>query len=903
MPKHRIQGGATSKAFAIGQVVNWAAVSSTARAIISNARPPALTALDRLLTVITDPLRSLDSLAKLAQSVVDGDSFAGNRLRTKLVSIMHLAYPARGISDLFAGEDFLGTQSAQGCLCNGNLVSTALNQQALRRVEDEVFDERGIAALAMVIARTHVTAGAVCQSTAFDALVVLLRSAQPIVTLSRAYREGGSSALLDELKQLVESNRLSVRLPSVMHTLSLSVPPEVPDIPSLTTPDLPSVPQIDLPGLNPIEQIIARLKGRKDWDPEQLDPPFPWWHDPTEYFPPGWLDHLACVREVLSRIKARLAIQPPARPTRVTWIDGITSIETSGACAGDRLVVRGMGFSKFHASAVLLLPFADGCHAVGVRSLRWTDRTITVALPAGVVSGAIGFGDAAYVAAYNNWAAHQNALADDIRRFTCAALFGEIELVKPFGECPPDIGVNHLHAGSAIIESFTVNGASTVAVEPGEVVTLAWTVRNADHLRVERISATGPDFGGSTLLTDPTVSSRLIGPFTHTFAVNCVYRLTAAGPCGTVTRDLTIAASKRPRLIISGIEVTQSIQTSNAAVRLVDGKATVVRVMVRHGLSGFGSNAVANVKGRIRIRHDGILSGWIDAANGSLPMAPTPGASITVVANPQRNNTDDTLNFILPPMYCTQTVIFEVEVRTSGFGSLVGFAGFDGLATFSSSAFTFEKRRVLQFRYIRVRWNGSVPSDAVCVSTLTNAIPLLPTPTANIAPLAGAGVLNPGGAGVADRDSLLDDFDDQHNCSTWEALTEWLGSDCPDDDGAIWVLIPGAFFQGKAVDIPSNVCFTPPADGPYAAHELSHCLNQRHVGVLCGNGQQAQGGDAPSVWPNNAQLTDVPFDVTRNVALTLVGTGVFDVMTYCGTPNNTWPMPVRWDRLWTEIGS
>ena len=67
--------------------------------------------------------------------------------------------------------------------------------------------------------------------------------------------------------------------------------------------------------------------------------------------------------------------------------------------------------------------------------------------------------------------------------------------------------------------------------------------------------------------------------------------------------------------------------------------------------------------------------------------------------------------------------------------------------------------------------------------------------------------------------------------------------------------------------------------------------------------QEAQGGDAPSAWPNNARLQDVPFDVTRNQALTLAGTGVFDVMTYCGTPNNTWPMPARWDRLWTEIGS
>ena len=68
---------------------------------------------------------------------------------------------------------------------------------------------------------------------------------------------------------------------------------------------------------------------------------------------------------------------------------------------------------------------------------------------------------------------------------------------------------------------------------------------------------------------------------------------------------------------------------------------------------------------------------------------------------------------------------------------------------------------------------------------------------------------------------------------------------------------------------------------------------------MCANGQQAQGGDAPSAWPNNAQTTDVPFDVTRNVALTLAGTGVFDVITYCGTPNNTWPMPARWQAAGT----
>ena len=158
---------------------------------------------------------------------------------------------------------------------------------------------------------------------------------------------------------------------------------------------------------------------------------------------------------------------------------------------------------------------------------------------------------------------------------------------------------------------------------------------------------------------------------------------------------------------------------------------------------------------------------------------------------------------------------------------------------------------------------------------------------------------------------MLDDFEDQHNCSFWEEITEWLGSDCPDEDGTIWVLIPGTFRVGEAYDIPSNVCYTPPNDGPYAAHELAHCLNQTHVRLAQAGTTPPVGGDAASAWPNGGKLVDVPFDTAGTVgsgagvnprALSLAGAGVADVMTYWGTPNGTWPMPERWDRLWNEIG-
>src|SRR5439155_539344 len=132
---------------------------------------------------------------------------------------------------------------------------------------------------------------------------------------------------------------------------------------------------------------------------------------------------------------------------------------------------------------------------------NWTDTTITLTLPAGVVSGPIGFGDQSYIIAYDTWALQQNILAGQIEDIWCYP--GNLPWIPPFRECPPDIGVNHLRAGGAIITSFTAAGAPTTTVEPGGAVLLAWTVKNAEHLRIDRIGASGPLFSGSPALIDP----------------------------------------------------------------------------------------------------------------------------------------------------------------------------------------------------------------------------------------------------------------------------------------------------------------------------------------------------------------------------------------------------------------
>lgn len=906
-------------AFVVGPVICWNEVAASVRVLAATSAAAGLLPVKRVAMTLTEPLRRLDEVAVLTRRAIAGDCWAEAELDRALASINSLAPESCGLTRRFLAEgDRLARKHRCGC---GDPDGSAGRDAAApkparvgktRDGEAEpapatALDESGLVTLALALAGLR-SADPARLDEALDALTALTAAAMPVEALVRANAAGGPEPMLREMERLAAAGFFGEA--RTMHASSGAggdgeAMPDFPDIP------VPRRPEDLLPGLRPLDELLAWLKDFKRWDPDWLDGRVFEWQPPFRYFPPGWETFHACLREAMRQIAARAAILPPPRPVPIdlgqpvplAWVGGIRSITASGACAGDRIVIHGTGFAAIRDSAVLLLPSADGCRPVAVPASDWTDTAITVTLPAWISSGPVGFADKAYVIAYDAWAAGQNRLAIEILRLPCGRLVGPFRFVRPFRECPPDMEFNHLRAGLPKIISFKAGGLTAAVAEPGDRVLLSWSVVNAEHVRIDRISAFGPPPGFFGPLIDPPFTSRLIGPFSHVSPVQCVYRLTATGPCGTVTRDVSVAASKRPRLTIGRIEVTQSIQRLIPTVRLVERKPTVVRVTVHHGLAGFGSNSVPNVRGRIRVRrNDGVFSPWFDAANGTMPMAPNPGASITVVANPQRNNTNDTLNFLIPPSWCVSWLGYEVEVRTTGFGAVGGFAGFEGVAVRQGGIRQFEPRRTLQLRYIRVNWGGSTPSAAVCRQTLASAVPLLPTPSATIAPLA-VGIQNPGGTADSDRDDLLDDFDDRHNCSTWEALTEWLGSDCPDDDGTIWVLIPGVFHRGRAYDIPSNVCFTPPGNGPYAAHELAHCLDQVHLGVMCANGQQAQGGDAASDWPNNGQLVDVPFDTTRNVALSLAGTGVFDVMTYCGTPNNTWPMPERWDRLWNRIGS
>lgn len=663
------------------------------------------------------------------------------------------------------------------------------------------------------------------------------------------------------------------------------------------------------------------------------DGPFP---PPFPEGPPGWPgrpvpprpDDCELAREICEVLLVDAiessAGPPPPEPSRIAWSDNIDRIEMLGVCAGSRIILHGVGFGDPQPPEIdIVLRVDEECRRVVADS--WTDTRIELTLPNGVNSGNVGFFDQGYIDAYNRWVTRFNDRWDAMAEAThCLGIsMPTMRRLPPLGNpCAPASGVNAIVAGLPVINSFTANFIQEAVVDPDEDIILRWNVETADDIKLERTTAIGPDFGGNASAMNPSGASWNLGPANHTTPSEFGFRLSASNTCGTVTADVRVNGSKRPALVIDSIEVTQGIQTTTNSVRLVENKPTVVRVSASHGLAGFDTNTVPNLTGRLRIRQqDRLWSPWYDPINGTgSPPTPTPGASITLPAVIDRTLTNDTLNFLLPSSRCTGEVTFQVELRVTGFGAVDGLPGFDETVTrvFASSPvnasdpmnspghFRFYRRKRLDIRYIRVRWNGTTPTHQQCRDTIRLSLQRIPTPGATITALAGVGLQTPSTPHNKDRmQDILDDFDDRHNCSIWEALTEWLGSDCPDDDGAYWAVMPGSFYFGKAADIPANTYATPVNTATNtgwsafgletkAAHELSHCLDQRHL-EQCG----APDGDDPDDWPNQGQIQDVPYDIANNQTVVDAANGVWDLMTYCTT---RWTMIRRWRRLHDKVG-
>jgi len=868
------------------------------RALAASADTALLPAMETLVQHLLQPLVQLDRLDQLAKRALNGDTEA---MRQIVAVAAYIAGTRHGVAGLYRRMVTAerAAEASDSCPCRDTNKDFASSRIDALNAED-VLDETGLVQLVLSVtsagAGTGASASRFDRDAALDGIACLMIEAGPAVRLSHAYRTRGLDGLLLEMRSLGAEGELTRLLQGAvlpdapMHTLSAGL-----NIP-LPGEDLPGWP----PGLKPFEDILGKLRSPKIWDRDYWQPFTPFERVALEYYSPGWRRLTECLREVGRRIDARLAIKPPPRPNRLLWSDNITAVEQQGSCAGDRIVIRGTGFEAIRNSAVLLLPVGQGCAPAAVPAQDWTDTAITVMLPVGILSGPIGFMDAAYLAAYNAWVAEQNRLADEIRQFYCYLLAKPLVIAQRFSECPPDRAVNRLRAGAAVIDAFNVNGQSAVYVEPGTSLTLAWTVRNAEKITLERWGNSGPGFNGGYELENPAGQTFYLGQINVYSAIDITYQLSAEGPCGRVQAVVHVYVRRVPALKITGIEVTQGIQrfrepgVADNSLRLAAMKDTIVRVYVSaEKLNGFKPSIYGEeveISGELQV--DGILLQPVKTARAR------PDSAI------ERWNTEHTLNFKIPAAMAQGTKQIRVRAWTKNEIE----APPDGEKVRPKALPVFHSvqwfdRRPFKIRYVRVSQAGwPAIEDEAAKRAAIRAFDLLPTPPTDIGPArvplwhTGQDLNTENGV-----ETLLGHIDDQHDCTFSEWLFLWE-EDCPDDDGAVWVaIVNGPLWGGKAqgfdfFTVSRNTVVVPAVDRITFAHELGHTCSLNHVnqGVFPEDSKTFDElPDGGAIRRGNA------FDPSEVKSLSESPvTQLYDFMSYAP---GRWISPTNWERLFNKF--
>lgn len=702
--------------------------------------------------------------------------------------------------------------------------------------------------------------------------------------------------------------------------------------------------------------------------PEPVDPvdpfpePFPD-DDPIlgNIFPPPF-DENELIREGCEALLIELTNEglPPV-PTSVSggsvadavWADNIDRIELLGQCAGDTMVIHGHDFGATQPNGVhVVMKVSRHCEIVPVAAANWSDTRISVILPDGVMPGPVGFYDNIKAetarSLYNNEVNRYNdAVRDLMGTSRCLGqpldipTFPVAPSLSKAIPCPPETAVNVIVVGLPVVNSFTAatdsSTGAVVVVAPEDELVLRWDVENADAITVRE--------GGQLITDDLSLSSWDLGRSGHEDFGESMYSLIARNVCGESGATVRVIRSQHPRLSIERIEVTQSIQTAENDLPLVQHKPTVVRVYGTHGLDGFANkDRVDNVTGRMRVRTGSFWSVWFSPVNGvdanpPDPPLPDPAASINLPEDPDPTKIDDTLNFVIPEARCEGTMDIEVEIRVDDFGP-PGAPGFDErVSEIFEEVVTFEPRRSLKMLYIPAEFvedpNGNEeilvvasnpPTEDECRDFLTETFKFLPTMPSSIERLDGidcvlhadrADIETPWGTFLISSgwsESLRYDVE-ANSILIWLAvlraceMISFTGVECTEDPDSYWVVIvPVVGSWGQANNIPSREYLTP-MTVVTGGHELGHCLNQHHlVGASCHGGGDAMANPLestsdPANWDDGGEIpTDVavPFDVIQNQTITDSEDGVWDLMSYCDTKR--WTTPQRWEMLFDFIG-
>lgn len=572
--------------------------------------------------------------------------------------------------------------------------------------------------------------------------------------------------------------------------------------------------------------------------PDPSPSPEPWCPEPPGDFrlpDPCLTERLDCLREIVNSFR---------QPRSPDW--RIDRLAPDQGCPDDLITLKGEYFGD-QEGQVCFTAARSPQRRICVRAESWSDTRITVRVPEGATTGPV------------------SLLVAGAKLSVCGSL---LERTRPGTPA-------QFTSGVPAFSFVRVNGLrNDILVEPGEEVTVTWNATlgppNTEveidiHNNLTRIArATNQPAAGSFTFTVPSNIR-----FERVLNIKLWARAALCPDEDCV--ELPALVTVVPELGIDGVEITQGIQTygrpsvADNSLPTIAGKDTIVRVYVSSERNGF-SDDLTEVTGTLTI--DGTE---LTPINGITPTSSSgnPFIDARPAALIDREQTDHTLNFRVPADLSSGTKTMRIRVIGPEYRG-------SPLIERRNVNRTWQFEPALKVRFVRVRDGGSSGSDQRPTTTesrftIARGFDLLPSPGTDVGPAATSTWNTTRDIGDDDGLSdLLGDLDDEHNCNAWEWLTQWFGSDCPNDDGAIWVGLTKPFNRGIAYRPGNTAMSAVYANGNglsgslriKTGHEIGHNLSFRHVDRGC----SGDPGGSFYDHPNDGELVDVPFDPYWNTA-------------------------------------
>jgi len=574
---------------------------------------------------------------------------------------------------------------------------------------------------------------------------------------------------------------------------------------------------------------------------EDLPPPFGGF-----VFEPEDLDraeHWGCSAEAalaLARIRDEFGFPPRVPAGTATY--RIDRQEPVRACAGGTITLHGVGFTDEPGLVRFSGTSERRGRPIDVAATSWTDTRIVVDTPEDAACGPLELR-----------IVEQRLTVSACDVFLDFSTYREAERPFEFVGCRPRI------------RFFGLSGESDCAVL-GSDSRVSWRVEPADaRVTVELRESSG----AWTVIRDEDPRGGVVVDTTHVAAYE--YRLTVDNPrsgCGRRSQRVTVSVRPPPpTLDIVGVELTQGIQrfsltdpADNNTVPMIASMDTIVRVFVTSDRGSFAPDA--RVSGRL------FCGGHPYAPVNGMPSGSAP--IITAGSAPQRENTDDSLNFLIPAGRANGTEVLLIEVFPVHLCD-----GAEVMRTTVPITWVVREPYPVTIRRIADAGTGAVVSETDAMDLVERAFDRLPSPRTAIRMREGVFTLHEGSTeanycrdggfyqlalSVAYEHNAVEGFAPDPHETAWVGIFFALG--CPVAGMMSWPW--------------TSTCIAE-RDPEVIAHELAHTAGMGHTVTPAGASCDDAFQPVPCHrLPNDGVLTDVVFDIRGNVALP----GCADLMSY-----------------------